>query len=215
MGDGGRVGGFALLVDDHPLFRVGFGVAWRRSRPREPLKTVADLATARGLVRPGLRLVVLDLLLPDGIGLDLASSLVHHGVPFVMLSTADAPAIVEAARRCGAAAFLSKELDPDLILQEIDRVLRDPTTGAFPAHADLPHLSSRERDVLAGLLAGHANREIAAQLGVGVETVKTHVTSLLVELGVADRFEAVRAARDLGLDIALPYLGEQIRSLTP
>ncbi|MFU8887005.1 MAG: LuxR C-terminal-related transcriptional regulator [Trueperaceae bacterium] len=196
----------ALVVDDHPLFRLGFVAAWRLARPREPIVEASDLEGARRLLTPRTRLLVVDLLLPDGFGLELAATAARLGVPFVVLSTADAPAIVEAVRRSGAAAFFSKETDPHHILLEIDRILQDPSERSFPATSPLPALTPREHDVLAGLLAGLANREIAELLGLGAETVKSHTAMLFVRLGASDRFEAVRIARDLGYDLALPYL---------
>jgi DNA-binding NarL/FixJ family response regulator len=198
----------AIVVDDHPLFRLGFVAAWRRARPSEPIEEAIDLASARRLIEERTRLVVLDLLLPDGFGLELAPFMTEHRVPFVVLSSVDGPAVVEAARRCGAAGLFSKELEPDLVLYEIDRLLHDPDARAFPEHATLPALSARERDVLAGLFAGRGNREIAADLGLGLETIKSHAASLFARLGATDRLEAVRVARELGYDLALPYLGE-------
>lgn len=196
----------ALVVDDHPLFRLGFVAAWRLARPREPIVEASDLVGARRLLTPRVRLMVVDLLLPDGFGLDLAATAVRLGVPFVVLSTADAPAIVEAVRRSGAAGFFSKETDPHRILLEIDRILSESTERSFPASPPLPALTPREQDVLGGLLAGLGNREIAEHLGLGTETVKSHAAMLFARLGAADRFEAVRIARDLGYDLALPYL---------
>ena len=196
----------ALVVDDHPLFRLGFVAAWRRARPREPIVEASDLVGARRLLTPRTRLMVVDLLLPDGFGLDLAAAAVRVGVPFVVLSTADAPAIVEVVRRSGAAGFFSKEMDTQRILLEIDRILSDPNARCFPARSPLPALTPREQDVLGGLLAGLGNREIAELLGLGTETIKSHTAMLFARLGASDRFEAVRIARDLGYDLALPYL---------
>jgi len=198
--------GAALVVDDHPLFRLGFVAAWRLARPREPLVEASDLESARQLLTSRTRLVVVDLLLPDGFGLELAATATRLRVPFVVLSTADAPAIVEAVRRSGAAGFFSKETDPQRILLEIDRILGDPSERSFPARTALPALTPREQDVLGGLLAGLGNREIAERLGLGTETVKSHTAMLFTRLGASDRFEAVRIARDLGYDLALPYL---------
>jgi len=198
--------GPALLVDDHPLFRLGFVAAWRLARPREPIVEASDLASARRLLNAHTRLLIVDLLLPDGFGLDLAAAAVAGAVPYVVLSTADAPAIVEAARRGGARAFFSKEMDPHGILRQIDRILGDPTERCFPESPPLPALTPREQDVLGGLLAGLGNREIAEALGLGTETVKSHAAMLFVRLGASDRFEAVRIARDLGYDLALTYL---------
>jgi len=195
-----------LVVDDHPLFRLGFVAAWRLARPREPIVEASALESARRLLTPRTRLMVVDLLLPDGLGLELALTAVRLGVPFVVLSTLDAPAIVEAVRRSGAAGFFSKETDPQRILLEIDRILTDPSERSFPARSQLPALTPREHDVLGGLLAGLGNREIAELLGLGTETVKSHTAMLFARLGASDRFEAVRIARDLGYDLALPYL---------
>jgi DNA-binding NarL/FixJ family response regulator len=195
-----------LIVDDHPLFRLGFVAAWRLARPHEPIIEASDLDSARRLLTPRTRLVVVDLLLPDGLGIELAAKAVRLRAPFVVLSTADAPAIVEAVRRSGAAGFFSKETDPQRILLEIDRILGDPRQRSFPARTALPALTPRELDVLGGLLAGLGNREIAESLGLGTETVKSHTAMLFVRLGASDRFEAVRIARNLGYDLALPYL---------
>ncbi len=196
----------ALVVDDHPLFRLGFVAAWRLARPREPIAEASDLESARRLLTRRTRLMIVDLLLPDGFGLDLGAAAMDLGVPFVVLSTADAPAIVEAVRRSGAAGFFSKETDPHHILLEIDRVLREPSERSFPATSAPLALTPREQDVLGGLLAGLGNREIAESLGLGTETVKSHAAMLFMRLGASDRFEAVRIARDLGYDLALPYL---------
>lgn len=195
-----------LIVDDHPLFRLGFVAAWRLARPHEPIVEASDLDGARRLLTPRTRLVVVDLLLPDGLGLELAAHATRLRAPFVVLSTADAPAIVEAVRRSGASGFFSKETDPQRILLEIDRILGDPRQRSFPARTALPALTPRELDVLGGLLAGLGNREIAESLGLGTETVKSHTAMLFMRLGASDRFEAVRIARNLGYDLALPYL---------
>lgn len=195
-----------LIVDDHPLFRLGFVAAWRLARPHEPIVEASDLDSARRLLTPRTRLVVVDLLLPDGLGLELAACAARLRAPFVVLSTADAPAIVEAVRRSGAAGFFSKETDPQRILLEIDRILVDPRQRSFPPRAALPALTRRELDVLGGLLAGLGNREIAESLGLGTETVKSHTAMLFARLGASDRFEAVRIARNLGYDLVLPYL---------
>jgi DNA-binding NarL/FixJ family response regulator len=200
--------GETLLVDDHPLFRLGFAAAWRRERPQDRLAEAVSLGEAKGLMRSSLRLVVLDLMLPDGLGFDLLPIARLHSVPVVFLSTVDAPAVVSTARRLGAVGYLSKELDPRIILLELERLFGDRRARVFPEHRAVPSLTVRERDVLRGLLAGQGNREIADALGVGAETVKTHVASLLTRLGAIDRFDATHIARHLGLDVVLPYLGE-------
>jgi len=189
--------------------------AWRRARPSEPLEEAIDLASARRMVNDRTRLIVLDLLLPDGFGLELSPIATKHGVPLVVLSSVDAPAVVEAARDAGASGFFSKELEPDEVLYEIDRLLSDRNARTFPDHTALPALSARERDVLAGLFAGRGNRDIAVELGLGLETVKSHAASLFARLGATDRLEAVRVARELGYDLALPYLGESGRAHRP
>jgi DNA-binding NarL/FixJ family response regulator len=153
-------------------------------------------------------MAVVDIALPDGCGLDLIAPLAKRGVPVAVLSTDLRPAVALAARRLGAVAVLSKELDPVDLLRLLDRVRVGSIISDPVGAASVPALTPREREVLGALLDGSSNPEIADQLGIGVETVKTHVTALMGRLDAHGRHEVGQRARDLGFDVALPYLRE-------
>lgn len=189
-----------LIADDHPLFRVGLAYALRA----RGFDVVAEAENGRHAVeltrthRPDL--VVLDVRMPELDGVEACAALTALDTPplVVMLTTFDEPAVVAAARVAGAAAYLSKETDPRRLAETLDRIVQDPERDWMP-HVDLPELTRRERDVLAGLARGLTNRAIADELGIGAETVKDHVGSLYRKLDVGDRVSAVREAERLGL----------------
>ena len=150
---------------------------------------------------------IVDVGLPDGWGLSLVHELVARNCVTVVLTMFDKPAVTVAARHLGARAVFSKDMDPEDILRGIDRLLLTPGSSQFPDVA-LPNLTQRELEVLGGIMDGLGNREIAEHLGVGTETVKTHVSNAIDRIGATGRAGAARLARELGFDIALPFLGE-------
>src|ERR1022692_2212029 len=119
------------------------------------------------------------------------------------LTSAADPAAVTLAMRAGAAGFLYKDVDPDALVRAV-RSVNDGNTLLAPEAAGLlvrsgagrdavrglGALTGREREVLAQIAEGRSNREIARLLRVSEKTVKTHVSSVLAKLGVADRTQA-------------------------
>ena len=199
-----------LVVDDHPLFRQGFVGAWRRERQADRVLEAGGIEDAIDMLnRQHVDLAVVDVILPDGVGLELCRVAAERGgVSVVILSTYDAAAVVHAARACGAVAFFPKDTDVNVLLSDVTRIMRGELRERFPAVPALPPLTPRERRVLGSLLDGATNPEIAEHFGVSVETAKTHVGSVMMKLGVSDRFAAAAVARSWGYDIALPYLGD-------
>jgi DNA-binding NarL/FixJ family response regulator len=135
----------------------------------------------------------------------------------VVLTTFGLDDYVFDALRASADAFLVKDIEPDELLRSIHRVaagdavisptvtralIDDFLTRSPPRHgASAPDLTSRERDVLAGVCRGHSNREIARDLGIGEATVKTYVSRLLDKFAVVSRVGLVVAARERGLTV--------------
>jgi NarL family two-component system response regulator LiaR len=105
----------------------------------------------------------------------------HAGATSYLLKTAAADDVVAAIQ---AAAADTANLSRDL-LARLTRSLQKP-----PAPDPLQALSPREREVLGLVTRGYSNRQIARELGIGDETVKTHVSSVLAKLGVQDRIQA-------------------------
>ncbi len=124
------------------------------------------------------------------------------GTRALVLTSAADRAQVALALQAGAAGFLYKDVDPDALVRAI-RSVHDGHTLLAAEVADmlsarppgrggggLGALTRREREVLALLADGQSNREIGRALGVSEKTVKTHVSSVLAKLGVADRTQA-------------------------
>jgi LuxR family maltose regulon positive regulatory protein len=94
-----------------------------------------------------------------------------------------------------------RSVSPQYLVRLARAVDREPARGAPPAsaHALLPELSEREREVLRLLVAGKQNQEIASELYVTLNTVKKHLTHIFDKLGASNRTEAAARARDLDL----------------
>ncbi|HEY6791886.1 MAG TPA: response regulator transcription factor [Trebonia sp.] len=106
---------------------------------------------------------------------------VHAGATSYLLKTAPAEDVIAAVRDAAAG---TASLSPEL-LTRLTRALRRP-----PPPDPLHPLSPRERDVLNLIARGHSNRQIARDLAIGEQTVKTHVRSILTKLGLQDRVQA-------------------------
>jgi DNA-binding NarL/FixJ family response regulator len=195
-----------LIADDHPVVRQGLRVLLS---VQDDIAVVGEAADGREAVdlatvlAPGV--ILLDLKLPGLDGLGVLAELRDRGLParaLVLTSAAD-PASVTLAMRAGAAGFLYKDVDPDALVRAV-RSVNDGNTLLAPEAAGLlvrsgrsgeavhglGALTGREREVLAQIAEGRSNREIARLLGVSEKTVKTHVSSVLGKLGVADRTQA-------------------------
>ena len=200
-----------LLVDDHPVVRSGL----RALLESEPGLTVVGAAAsgeeALALVTvldPDL--VLCDLRLGEGIdGVALTDTLRRGGArPAVLiLTTYDNDSDIVRAVMAGAAGYLLKDAEPDVIVQgivdavagrlvltrELERRVADRMTRG------VPQLSDRERDVLRLVAEGLANKEVARALFISEATVKTHLVHIFGKLHADNRTSAVAAARAHGL----------------
>jgi DNA-binding NarL/FixJ family response regulator len=195
-----------LIVDDHPVVRQGLRVLLSLEDDIEVVGEVGDGAEAVELAAALVPdVILLDLKLPVLDGLGVLAELRDRGLPshtLVLTSVAD-QASVTVAMRAGAAGFLYKDVDPDALVRAV-RSVHDGNTVLAPeaagslvrsrarsaAVAGLDALTPREREVLAQVAEGRSNREIARLLHMSEKTVKTHVSSVLAKLGVADRTQA-------------------------
>jgi NarL family two-component system response regulator LiaR len=206
-----------LIADDHGVVREGLRAFLALQDDIEVVAEAADGEEAVDAVQrlaPDVALV--DLVMPgvDGIeairrirALDTATRVV------VLTSFVDEDKMLPAVR-AGAVGYLLKDVQPQELVGAIRTVhdggtLLHPTVieelvrevsrdGERPA-ADNP-LTQREREVLALIARGRANKAIAFELGVAEKTVKTHVGHVLAKLGVADRTQAALHAVRAGLD---------------
>ncbi len=201
-----------LIVDDHEMVRRGLrtfldvlddiDVVGEAGNGEECLALASTL-------RPDV--ILLDLAMPGMGGIDTLHSLRAAGNParvLVVTSFTD-PAVVTPAVRAGATGIVFKDIDPSDLASAIrsvhaGHVLLQPDVAAAlmaPAAGTdrLASLTAREREVLAELARGRSNREIAKALSLAEKTVKTHVSNVLMKLGVADRTQAaLYAVRSAG-----------------
>ncbi|WP_116203690.1 response regulator [Amycolatopsis circi] len=204
-----------LLVDDERLIRAGL----RAIVDSEPDLTVvgeaSDGAEVPGLVaqlRPDV--VLMDVRMPavDGIrATEHLLSTMDEPPKVIVVTTFENDDYVYDALLAGASGFLLKRARPEEIVAGIRTVLAGDSL-LFPAAirgmaarrsasasmAPLDFLTERERDVLRLMAAGLSNGEIAAELYLGLQTVKTHVGNVLSKLGARDRTQAVIRAYESG-----------------
>lgn len=200
-----------LLVDDHPVVRSGL----RALLAGEPtLHVVGAAATAEEALTLVATLdpdvVLSDLRLGDGIdGVTLTETLRRGGErPAVLiLTTYDNDSDIVRAVMAGAAGYLLKDAEPEVIVQGIHdaasgRLVLSPEleqrVAARMTHG-VPQLSDRELDVLRLVADGLANKEIARTLFISEATVKTHLVHIFGKLHTDSRTSAVAAARTHGL----------------
>lgn len=161
--------------------------------------------------RPGLRgCVVLDLRMPGVDGLEMQARLADadFDLPILFLSgSADVPSAVRALK-AGAADFLSKPIEGRDFIARVRAALEADASNAQQRarlgelQARLDHLTSREREVLSGLLSGLSNREIALDLGISVKTIEVHRSRLMHKVGVQSFAELVQIATVCGFNAA-------------
>ncbi|MEV4283945.1 response regulator transcription factor [Nonomuraea bangladeshensis] len=206
-----------LIVDDHEVVRQGLRFVLDQEDGIEVVGEAGDGEAALRAVR-ALRpdVMLLDLVMPGMDGLRALEALREAGdgpAPAVIVLTSfqEEDRVVEAVR-LGALSYLSKTSAVDRVVEAVRAAARggsvlEPGIAALLVRqvrrAERPRpldtLTPRERDVLAALARGRSNAEIARDLRMGRETVKSHVSSILAKLGVSDRTQAAIYALQQGL----------------
>ncbi len=209
------------VVDDQALVRTGLRTLIESEPDLELVGEAGDGRTGLSLVRATRPEVVLcDIRMPvlDGLGLlsEVTADPELAGVRVVMLTTFELDEYVFEALRSGASGFLLKDAEPTTLLDAI-RVVADggsllaPSVtrrviehfGTAPAtepHPQLGDLTEREREMVAWVATGRSNAEIAQELVVSPDTVRTHVSRAMVKLGARDRAQLVVFAIRSGLE---------------
>jgi DNA-binding NarL/FixJ family response regulator len=196
------------LVDDHPVVLGGLEMGLGTVHDIEVVATARTLGEARAVAaREDVDVMLLDLRLPDGNGLQLLPEIAQRGRPAtVVLSSFELRQYVAAALRFGADGFVSKTAP----LEEVTDVIRRVAAGgaAFTAeqlrHARAAYisLSAREQAIVRLVMSGKSNDEIATALGISPKTVEFHLSRLYQRAGVETRLElAMRADREGWLEV--------------
>jgi DNA-binding NarL/FixJ family response regulator len=210
-----------LIADDQTVVRSGF----RAILEDEPdFEVVGDAADGHAAVELARRrranVVLMDVRMPGLDGLEATRRLAGPGVldpvEVLVVTTFDLDEYVFGALRAGAAGFLLKDASPETLAQAIRAVARGhgliapEVTRRLIAHFaasapdptrrhELAQLSEREREVLLEIARGRSNAEIGRRLFIEEATVKSHVSSVLLKLGVRSRVQAVIFAYETGL----------------
>ena len=180
-----------LIVDDHELIRAGLKQALQAAS-HNIVGEAASLAEARAeLLFTQPDLVLVDVNLPDGSGLELITPLLRC----IVLTLGDDPTSLQQAHRRGAAAYVLKGEPVTHLLTIIEQLENSTYHFAAPA---LPQnrfdLTQRELDVIQILQTGWSAKEMASHLFLSEATVKTHLASIYRKLGVKNRTQAIVVA---------------------
>ena len=210
-----------LLVDNHALMRHPLALYLARAIPAEHVLEAGDNAAATALM-PGIDLAITELDLPDGDAVALISLIAVSQPAARILVLTSSPDSLRAARaiEAGAHGLITKGANVADLLEAIRRVgrgeelvseadvaamrrrARELRVGLDPATGQHIRLSAREHDVLKGLAAGWSDKQIAAQLGISVQTVRTHLKGIFNKLGAGSRLQALALAIRYGLVIS-------------
>jgi two-component system, NarL family, response regulator LiaR len=199
-----------VLVDDHRVVTHSLKLYLE---PFPDLKVVGIAATGEELLdrldewQP--QVVLVDLLMPGGIdGLETTRRILQRQreARVIALTASVDEARMMGVLRAGATGYVRKDADPETLLAAVRAVARgktyiDPSIGRklLEAATSDEVLTPREVEVLRHVALGLSNKEIAAALVVGEETVKTHVGNVLAKLHVENRSQAIVQALKLGL----------------
>jgi two-component system, NarL family, nitrate/nitrite response regulator NarL len=189
-----------IIVDDHPLFRVGLSYALR-SLGFDVIAEASDgIEGVRRVTELKPDAVLLDAKMPRMDGLEACRE-ITRALPqtrVVMLTTFSEPALIQAAKDAGASGFVNKETEAERLAELLERMLQDQTYTRFPT-IELPKLTARELEVLRLMATGQSNKEIARALGLSPDTIKDHLENLYRKLEASDRVTAAKRAQQLGL----------------
>jgi two-component system, NarL family, response regulator len=198
-----------LIVDDHPLLRVGVA-AIIDAQP--DMCVVAQAGSGEEAIRLFRKhdpdIIMMDLRLPGMSGLDALRIIRREDAhaKCLVLTTYEGDEDIHQAIAAGALGYIIKGMSHETLVDALRRVrsgslfLPPPVMRSLADRTPNSDLSPREREVLALMVRGKSNKAIASTLGITEATVKCHVSVILLRLGVTDRTQAVIAALQRGLE---------------
>lgn len=198
-----------MVVDDHPLMRVGIGAI---INARKDMSVVAQAGTGEEALELYRRhkpdITLMDLRLPgqmSGVEAITAIRAIEPRARFIVVTTYDGDEDIHRALEAGAQGYVIKGMPYQTLVDALLRVhsggrfLPPPVARALASRVPDSDLSAREREVLQLMAGGNSNKQIASVLGITEATVKSHVSTILQRLDVDDRTQAVVTALQRGL----------------
>jgi len=195
-----------FLVDDDPAVRVALERLLRSAgHVVVPCASASELLSSTRLADGGC--LVLDLRMPERSGLEVQADLARVGVtmPIVFLTAFGDVQTTVRALKSGAADFLEKPVDADVLLAAVasacerDAAARQATLVLADVRRRVASLSTREREVFVSVAEGKQNKVIAADLGISEKTVKFHRARVTEKLGLRSSAQLARVAEQLGI----------------
>ncbi len=207
-----------LVADDHRLFRQGL-ISLMNTRP-DLVRVVGEAGTGRDAVAKAMHLhpdvILMDIYMPHGNGLEATKTILGQlpEVAVIMLTSSELDEHLYDSVRLGVAGYLLKNLDADELFDLIEgvvrgeaamtramaaRLLKGVANQALTQKEGNEGLTEREIQVLQLIARGASNPEIAKQLYITVNTVKTHISHILAKLQVENRTQAAAYAVQRGL----------------
>ncbi|CAN5127946.1 response regulator transcription factor [soil metagenome] len=199
-----------LIVDDHPLVGEAFELSIRAAYPHLDVGRVTTAAEAEAYAKangPRIKLVLLDLMLPDVNGFSglLMLQQVLPDRPIAIVSGRFDTQSVALAKTFGAAAYLNKGAPVSELVNAVGAILRgetvvlpgdpEPMPAAADFHRRIQTLSAAQLRVLNALADGRLNKQIAGDMNLTEGTVKQHMSAIFKKLGVMNRSQAILASR--------------------
>ena len=196
-----------LLVDDHGLFRAGLCRLLQDLEPNLQVEEARSVGSAEQFSGRVFDLILLDLNMPDAKGIDALNriKLSFPDSTVVVISGEEDPRIIHSVIEGGACGYIPKSSEPNILLVALRLVLEGGvylprqamavfekvTVTKDPKQQELEQLTGRQRQIFAMAVKGVSNKQIARDLDLSVNTVKSHLSTVYREMGFHNRTEAV------------------------
>lgn len=196
-----------LLIDDHPLTRLGITRTLEKTEGMQVRAQCVDIQTTRewlAIAGNQADIALLDRILPDGDGLMLVPELKKRGIRTLMLTMAGEDFEISEAIDAGVDGYILKSADSDQLINAIQSVAQG--NSMFPSHimqklarGELKQdmfskLSHREREIVELVAQGLSNKAISSRLTLSENTVRNHLSNIMDKLGMQNRVQVATSA---------------------
>ena len=192
-----------LIIDDHAILRMGLTALLNS---KKDIEVVGDAASGAAGIRKAVKLkpdvVIVDLVMPDMDGVETTRQMLEKDptAKVMILTTFGTADGISHALEAGARGAVMKNVEFTELVAAIKavaaggRAISPEIERILATEPPIPELSPRQAEILASLARGLSNVDIATQLGISLNMVKEHTSSLFAKLGVANRAEAISLA---------------------